>query len=63
MDTPSPLSLAHMVLSAPGWVRVGITAPNERIREEAALELGAYLIDRMAHPAPIEAEDQMTLPL
>ncbi|WP_342746448.1 DUF6771 family protein [Sphingomonas mucosissima] len=26
MDTPSPLSLASMILLAPGWCQVGITA-------------------------------------
>lgn len=63
MNTPSPLILATMILHAPGWCRVGITAPDERMREEAALELGAFLIDQMEHPVPLIPEGQMPLPL
>lgn len=64
MDTPSPLILAAMILHAPGWCRIGITAPDERMREEAALELGAFLIDRMIDAPPvIVPEGQMALPL
>lgn len=28
-------SLAHTLLTAPAWARVGLTAPNERLRKEA----------------------------
>ncbi|WP_225009723.1 DUF6771 family protein [Novosphingobium percolationis] len=34
-----PDTIAKAILAAPGWARVGITAPNERLREDAALEL------------------------
>lgn len=63
MEKPSPLMLATMVLSAPGWVRVGITAPSERLRQEAALELGSLIADRMEHPVVIVPEGQLALPL
>ena len=61
MDTPSPFTLAAMVLSAPGWVRVGIAAPSERMREAAALELGALIAERIERPVTIAPEGQMAL--
>lgn len=63
MDTPSPLTLASMVLSAPGWVRVGITAPSERLRQEAALEMALRIVEGMEKPVTIVPEGQMALPL
>lgn len=63
MDTPSPLTLASMILTAPGWARVGIAAPSERVREAAALELGAIIAERIVHPVEIAPEGQMALPL
>lgn len=60
MDAPSPLALASLVLTAPGWVRVGIAAPNKSTREAAAL--GGVCIYRsqiMAHARctkPMKAE-------
>lgn len=63
METSSPRMLGSMVLSAPGWVRVGITAPNERLRQEAALELGSLIADRIERPIVIVPEGQLALPL
>lgn len=63
MDTPSPVALAAMVLTAPGWVRVGIAAPSERIRGAAALELGAIIAERIVRPVEVAPEGQMALPL
>ncbi|UVO49656.1 hypothetical protein M0208_03700 [Sphingomonas sp. SUN019] len=63
MDMPSPFMLAQMVLSAPGWARVGITAPDERLREEAALELGTLIADRLERPFVIVPDGQLPLPL
>lgn len=63
MDTPSPLALASTVLAAPGWVRVGIAAPSARMREAAALELGALIAERIDHPAVTVLEGQLALPL
>ena len=37
-------AISTAILTAPGWVRVGITAPNERIRQEAAKELARAII-------------------
>jgi hypothetical protein len=63
MDTPSPLALASLVLTAPGWVRVGIAAPSERTRQAAALELGVIIAERIERPLKATPEGQMALPL
>lgn len=63
MDTPSPVALASMVLAAPGWGRVGIAAPSGRVREAAALELGALIADRIEQPDATVLECQIALPL
>lgn len=63
MDTPSSLALASMILTAPAWARVGITAPSERVRDAAALELGAIIADRIDSPVEVVPEGQLTLPL
>lgn len=46
MDTPSPFALAAMLLSAPGWAKVGLTAPSLNLREQAALELATTIVAR-----------------
>jgi hypothetical protein len=56
---PDSFAIARAILSAPGWARVGITAPVERLREEAAHELARAILD-----APTEREssaDQLSL--
>lgn len=63
MGTPSPLALADAVLTAPGWVRVGIAAPSERIREEAALALATRIVDSLDTPVAIVPDGQLALPL
>lgn len=44
MDRVAPDQLAQTILSAPAWARVGITAPDELMREEAALELARSIL-------------------
>lgn len=56
MDTPSPLSLAAAVLTAPGWVSVGIVAASERLRDEATL--GARHPDCRAILRPLVVVDR-----
>jgi hypothetical protein len=38
-------SIAQALLSAPGWARVGLTAPAEGLREDAALELARAVLE------------------
>ena len=61
MSRLEPSSIAQALLSAPGWARVGITAPNERLREDAALELAKAVLGE--DPGEMPRDDQMRLPL
>jgi len=53
-------TIAEAILTAPGWARVGITAPAEWLREQAARELARVILnDNEAGHSP----DQLTLGL
>ena len=54
-------SIAEAILTAPGWARVGITAPNERLRQDAALELARVITSEQPQ---VEVDDaQLNLAL
>ena len=61
MTQPDSLWLAQSLLNAPGWARVALTAPNERLREQAAVELAQTIIVAMKRPPTIHDLRQMTL--
>lgn len=63
MMTLDSSSLAQTLLHAPGWARMGLTAPNQRLREQAAAELAETIIDALARPQSIQDSLQMPLPL
>jgi hypothetical protein len=63
MMTPDSSSLAQTLLHAPGWARMGLTAPNERLREQAAAELAETIIDALVRPQSVPDARQMPLPL
>lgn len=44
MERVAPTELAETILAAPAWAKVGITAPNPRLREEAAIELARTIL-------------------
>lgn len=54
-------AIAEALLSAPGWARVGLTAPVEGLREDAARELARAVLEgrRVAEASP----DQLNLSL
>lgn len=55
------ITIAQALLAAPGWARVGLTAPAEQLREDAARELArAVLEGREMHQA---SPDQLALSL
>ena len=63
MSRFDPETIANAILTAPGWARVGITAPAERLREEAAQELAAVILTaESAAPAEVP-DDQIELAL
>ena len=58
-----PDRVARALLNAPGWARVGLTAPTETIREAAAQEL-ALTIARVDGDCLTAADpDQLVLAL
>ena len=63
MTQPDSLWLAQSLLNAPGWARVALTVPNERLREQAAVELAQTIIVAMERQPPHFDRRQMTLPL
>ena len=54
--------LSAILLAAPGWARVGLTMPDERMRERAADALAATIIERLDGLSPPDV-NQLNLPL
>jgi hypothetical protein len=63
MMTPDSSSLAQTLLLAPAWARVGLTAPSERIREAAAIELAQVIVGALEGSTGHYDARQMALPL
>ena len=63
MERIDTSAVAHAILDAPGWARVGITAPSSCLREDAALELARVIADAVTAPASQMADAQTSLPL
>ena len=63
MERIDTSAVAHAILDAPGWARVGITAPRSCLREDAALELARVIADAVTAPAGETLEAQTSLPL
>lgn len=45
MERVDAIRVAEVILNAPGWVRVGITAPTSHVREAAAHELARVILE------------------
>lgn len=50
MDRPDPAQIADVLLTSAGWARVGLTAPDERLRQQAAKELAVTIIEVLDPP-------------
>nr|WP_229363910.1 DUF6771 family protein [Sphingomonas sp. PL-96] len=62
MEPADPAAIATAILEAPGWCRVGITAPGEHLRKQAAKELALSIASSLdAQAAP--DRNQLLLPL
>lgn len=44
--------MADAILEAPGWARVGITAPSPALRKDAARELAGVIAERLQSTPP-----------
>nr|WP_184031102.1 DUF6771 family protein [Sphingomonas yantingensis] len=47
MERIDTTRLRAAILHAPGWARVGITMPDERLRERAATALVEAIVDEL----------------
>ena len=63
MERIDTSAVAHAILDAPGWARVGITAPSSCLREDAALELARAIADAVDAPLRERTDQQSLLPL
>jgi hypothetical protein len=62
MERP-PTLIAEAILQAPGWARIGISAPSPLMREDAAAELARAILDHTQTTAAEPARDQIGLAL
>jgi hypothetical protein len=63
MERIDTSAVAHAILDAPGWARVGITAASSCLREDAALELARVIADAVGAPVSAPSPKQSILPL
>lgn len=63
MDRIDTARIAETILAAPGWARVGITAPTSHIRVEAAFELARAIIEGSKAGSEPAGPDQLGLSL
>ncbi|KEZ19415.1 hypothetical protein CP98_01936 [Sphingobium yanoikuyae] len=54
--------LSAILLAAPDWARVGLTMPDEHMRERAADTLAATIIEKLEGRSEPDV-DQLRLPL
>lgn len=62
MERIDPRELSEIILTAPAWARVGITMPDEEMREKAAAELALTIVDRLSDFPSIPDFNQLSLP-
>lgn len=62
MERIDPQQIATALLTSAGWARVGLTAPNERLREQAAKELALAVCETINPPTQPD-RNQLALPL
>ena len=63
MERIDPTLIAQAILTAPGWARVGISAPTSYLREDAAAELARTILDHMVREPEPTCENQIGLAL
>ncbi len=58
----NPDAIANALATAPGWAQIALTVPQERLREDARLEVANHLYATLYHPVSIDTA-QLPLPL
>ena len=60
--TIDPEAIQDALVTAPAWAKIGLTVPQQRLREDAAREVATHLYRTIY--APVSADrDQLALPL
>lgn len=63
MDKIEPSRVAETILTAPGWARVGLSAPASHVRIAAAHELARAILEGIGQGGKEAAGDQLGLSL
>ncbi len=63
MRRVDPELLRETILTAPGWARVGLTAPRQQTREAAATELVQVIVRAIDGEDVSQDTRQIALPL
>lgn len=63
MERADLFRVAEAILAAPGWARVGITAPVSHLRLAAAHELARAILKDVRQYSEASADDQLGLML
>lgn len=58
----TPERIGELIAEAPAWAKVGLTLPNERLREDAERELAQHVYSALFQPMRPDAS-QLALPL
>jgi len=61
MERIDTQQLSEAILNAPAWARVGITMPDEEMREKAAAELANSILERLSDYPAISDPNQLAL--
>lgn len=62
MERLDPTQITDALLTSAGWARVGLTAPSEHLRNQAAKELALTICERLNPPSLVD-RNQFPLPL
>lgn len=63
MERLDPTQIAEALLTSAGWARVGLTAPSEWLREQAAKELAVTIVEHLIGEQPSPDINQLALPI
>lgn len=58
----TPERIGELIAEAPAWAKIGLTMPNQRLREDAQRELAQHVYSALYQPLNIDTQ-QLRLPL
>lgn len=58
----TPERIGQLIADAPAWAKIGLTMPNERLREDAQQEIAQHVYAALYQPLNIDT-GQLRLPL